>query len=188
MSENKLDAIKRITLAGFGGQGVMMIGQLLAYAGNEENLNALWYPSYGPETRGGTANCSVIISRSPVNSPVFSKSDVLIALNKPSLVKFIDMVDKNGIVLYNSSLIDEIPATDVKTYGVPINDLANQLGNPKVANIIMLGAYIGYANTFKTETIKKVLKDYLGSAKASLLDINMEAFEIGRSFISEKLK
>ena len=103
-----MEITKKITVAGFGGQGVMMIGQMIAHAANEEGLNTLWYPSYGPETRGGTANCTVTVSTSLINSPVFSKADTLIIMNKPSLEKFIDKVLDGGEIIYNSSLINEV--------------------------------------------------------------------------------
>lgn len=181
-----MNKTERITVAGFGGQGVMMIGQMLAYSGNDENYNSLWFPSYGPETRGGTANCAVIISNSNINSPVFSKADTLIALNGPSLDKFKTKVKKGGIIIYNSSLISNKPEVeDVLIYAVPINDIAIKIGNPKVANMVILGAYLEITNLFTDKTIEKILVKFLGEEKAHLLDINKEALKLGRKYIKE---
>lgn len=182
-----MNKYERITIAGFGGQGVMMIGQMLAYAGNEAGLNSLWYPSYGPETRGGTANCAVIISSEYINSPVFSKANALIAMNKPSLDRFYQKVQHDGIIIYNSSLItEEIKIDNVKVYGIPANDIALQIGNNKVANTVMLGAYLELTNLFTEELIEKVLKIFLGEGKAALVGVNIEAINAGRKFIQDK--
>lgn len=177
-----MNKTQKITIAGFGGQGVMMIGQMLAYAGNEDNLHSLWFPSYGPETRGGTANCAVILSDKYINSPVFSKADCLIAMNKPSLDKFIKKVEKDGIILYNASLIEDFEC-DVDKIGVPVNDIASELGNMKVINMVMLGAYLETFKTFTDEVIHDVLKKVLGPEKASMVDINIKAINAGRQYI-----
>jgi len=134
---------KNVKVAGFGGQGVMMFGQVLAYSATKDNINGLWFPSYGPETRGGTANCSVIVSEETINSPVFKNANHLVAFNLPSLEKFRDKVTDDGLILYNSSLIDEdVSETGRLCVGVPINDIAIKLDNPKVANMVMMGAYL----------------------------------------------
>jgi 2-oxoglutarate ferredoxin oxidoreductase subunit gamma len=178
---------EKIICAGFGGQGVMLMGQLLAYAANEIDLNSLWYPSYGPETRGGTANCSVTISSKSVNSPVISFADSLIVMNKPSLSKFINRVRVGGTIYVNSSLIDEkVDRIDVNVIYVPVNDLALQLGNIKVANMIMLGAYLKQTNLFNNDIIIKLLKKSFGEAKADLIEINKKALELGREYIPVK--
>lgn len=175
---------ERITIAGFGGQGVMLLGQILAYAGNEEKLHTLWYPSYGPETRGGTANCAVTISAEPINSPVFAKASTLIAMNLPSLEKFYTKVTDDGIIMYNSSLIkiDDLKSK-AKVYKVPANEIALRLNNPKVANMVMLGAYLQITNIFNDEVIIKVLKKMLGESKQDLLEVNKEALKFGREYI-----
>jgi len=184
-----MNKIERVTIAGFGGQGVMMIGQLLAYCGNESELNSLWFPSYGPETRGGTANCSVTLSEKYINSPVFSKANTLMALNKPSLQRFIDKVEDGGIILYNKSLIsDDIKAEGKTVYGIPMNDIAADLGNLKVANMVMMGAYLELTNIFNQDLFTKVLKKFLGTKKENLLEINIEAINLGRKYIQEHKK
>ena len=173
-----------IKVAGFGGQGVMMFGQILSYSATIENLNTLWFPSYGPETRGGTANCAVIISEETIGSPVFQKADHLIAFNLPSLEKFQDKVSDKGLLLYNASIIPNEPKIDhVHVIGVPINDIANQLNNEKVANMVMLGAYIELSQLFNQHTIEAALKKFLGNRKSHMLDINIEAIEQGKRFI-----
>jgi len=181
-----MNKTKRITIAGFGGQGVMMIGQVLAYAGTEAELNSLWYPSYGPETRGGTANCSVTISPTLINSPVFSKADTLIVLNKPSLAKYFDKILEGGEIIYNSSLIDgEVKKDHVRVYPVPANDMAAELGNTKVANMVILGAYLQLNDDFSDEIIEEVLKHILGANKQQYLEINLKAIRMGKEFVSK---
>ncbi len=175
----------RFTIAGFGGQGVMLLGQLIAHAGARVNLNSLWFPSYGPETRGGTANCAVTVSPAPINSPVYSRADVLIALNKPSYERFKEKVAPGGIILYNSSLFEpeDVPE-NVKIYGVPVNDIAKELGNIRVANMVMLGAYLALSPLFEDEVIHSVLSDLLGAKKESMLALNVEAVEAGKRYIA----
>lgn len=179
--------LKNIKVAGFGGQGVMMFGQLLAYCSTHDELSSLWYPSYGPETRGGTANCSVIISKKPINSPVFRDADHLVAFNEPSLNKFQSFLRPKGLILYNSSLIKtEVSSQNLLAVGVPINDIAADLGNHQVANMVMLGAYLELTKLFSDDTIAKVLKKFLGERKAHLLDLNLEAISAGRHYVVEQ--
>lgn len=186
MSRMKNKMQERITIAGFGGQGVMLIGQILAYAGNEQKKNTLWYPSYGPETRGGTANCAVTISDSEINSPVFAKANTVIAMNLPSLDKFSTKVLDDGNILYNSSLIKEVDLkTNARVYKIPANDLANDLNNPKVANMVVLGSYLEITKLFDDEEIIKVLRELFGEEKEHLIDINKEALLVGRKYILE---
>ena len=171
-----------IRVAGFGGQGIMMFGQLIAYCAAHDNMFSLWVPSYGPETRGGTANCSVIVSTKAINSPVFTDADVLVAFNLPSLAKFKDMVKPGGLVLYNSSMIKE-PGEfkeGLQVFPVPINDIAVRLGTIQVSNMAMLGAYLEWSGLFADATVEKVLEKYLGEKKAHLLGINRDAIREGR--------
>ncbi|QVK19561.1 2-oxoacid:acceptor oxidoreductase family protein [Mycoplasmatota bacterium] len=177
---------EKVICAGFGGQGVMLMGQLLAYSANEKNLNTLWYPSYGPETRGGTANCSVTISESKVNSPVISQPDTIFIMNNPSLDKFESKVKPGGRILINSSLVERnIDRTDINAYYIPVNDMAVQLGNGRVANMIMIGAYLQLTKLFDKEVILKILKKSFGDAKAHLIEINDQAIEAGKQYIIE---
>ncbi|MBU1145733.1 MAG: 2-oxoacid:acceptor oxidoreductase family protein [Firmicutes bacterium] len=175
-----------IKVAGFGGQGVMMFGQILAYSATNDELYGLWFPSYGPETRGGTANCSVIISKKTINSPVFQKANHVIAFNAPSLEKFKDKIKENGLILYNSSLVKEHISSDQGVcIGVPINDIAAELGSMQVANMVMMGAYLELTNLFSDQTIQKILHKFLGEKKAHMVDINMEAIQRGKDYIKD---
>lgn len=134
---------ERVIMAGFGGQGLMTIGQLLAYAGLEEDKNVSWMPSYGPEQRGGTANCHVIVSDGPVGSPVISEATGVIVMNRPSLEKFESYLIQGGVLVIDSTLIDvKASRTDVEAIYVPADEMANEMGNSKMANMIMLGAYV----------------------------------------------
>lgn len=171
---------EKVIIAGFGGQGVMLMGQILSYCATDKNVNTLWFPSYGPETRGGTANCSVTISEEYVNSPVISSPDSVVIMNKPSLAKFQPKLKKGGLCFVNSSLVvEETYRDDITIYEVPANDLALQIGNLKVANMIMLGAYLAVTKIFTKEDVMNVLEQKFTGAKAKLLDINRQALDVG---------
>ena len=145
---------EKVIIAGFGGQGVMLMGQLLSFAATELDLHTLWFPSYGPETRGGTANCSVTISEDSVNSPVISTPDSIIVMNKPSLSKFQPKLKKGGNLFLNTSLVkNEVVRDDVNVYEIKANDIALELGNLRVANMVVLGAYLAVTNVFSEEQI-----------------------------------
>ena len=166
--------------AGFGGQGVLLIGKLVAYAGMDEGRNVSWLPSYGPEMRGGTANCSVVVSDDPIASPVLSMADCVIAMNTPSLDKFEANVLPGGKLFINSSIIDKkATRTDIDVYYVPCNDIADQLGNPKVLNMAMLGAYLEATKVVGVESVLQALLHSLGEKKAHLIPLNRQAIEMG---------
>lgn len=174
----KLEAI----LAGFGGQGVMLMGQLLAYSGMYEGKNVTWFPSYGPEMRGGTANCSVVVSdEDAIGSPVISEPEILVAMNRPSMEKFENALKPGGTLFYNSSLIDVKPQrTDIQVVAIPANDIATELGNSKVANMVVVGAILKKTNIVNIETVMKVLKEkVLTGKKQDLVAINRSALEKG---------
>lgn len=171
---------RTIRIAGFGGQGVMLTGQLIAYAANKQGLYSLWVPTYGPETRGGTANCAIIISDKPIYSPVFSKSDDLLVFNEPSLNRFGDKVKTGGNLFYNSSLIKNKPVDkDYNVFGIPMNDIADDLEIPQVANMAMLGAYLKVLNVFEDQVIFDSLAYFLGDKKQSLFEVNKNALKLG---------
>jgi len=172
---------ERIICAGFGGQGVMSMGQLLAYAGMIEGKNVSWLPSYGPEMRGGTANCNVTVSDTPIGSPIIDhNATAAIVMNLPSLIKFEKELEKDGILLINSSLIEKkAERDDVKAYYVPANEIAVEIGNGKVANMVMLGAYIELTKAVKVETVIEALKKVFGPSKAHLIPLNEKALERG---------
>ena len=172
--------------AGFGGQGVLLIGKLVAYAGMDEGRNVSWLPSYGPEMRGGTANCSVVVSDDPIASPVLSMADCVIAMNTPSLDKFEANVLPGGKLFINSSIIDKkATRTDIDVYYVPCNDIADQLGNPKVLNMAMLGAYLEATKVVGVESVLQALLHSLGEKKAHLIPLNRQAIEMGAESIRE---
>ncbi|MBU1093486.1 MAG: 2-oxoacid:acceptor oxidoreductase family protein [Firmicutes bacterium] len=176
--------IRTIRISGFGGQGVMLTGQLLAHAANAQGLYSLWVPTYGPETRGGTANCSITISDHPIYSPVFQNSDDLIIFNEPSLAKFGKKIKSGGNLFYNSSLIKhDVIDSDFHTYGVPMSELAISLDKPQVANMVMLGAYIKVVNLFKDEVILDSLTHFLGAKKVGMLPVNQKALALGSQSI-----
>lgn len=173
-----------IMIAGFGGQGVMAIGKSLAEAGMKEGKEVSWLPSYGPEMRGGTANCSVVISNDPIVSPIILEPTELIAMNLPSLLKFEPTVVPGGTIFVNSSIITEkVSRTDVKAVYVPCLDIANELGNAKVANMVMLGAYIQAMGNLGVETIKEMLVHMFTGPKAKLVDLNIEALRRGAACV-----
>ncbi len=175
---------REIIIAGFGGQGVMAIGKTITEAGLAEGLHVSWLPSYGPEMRGGTANCCVVLSDKPVGSPVVLNPTELIAMNKPSLLKFEPMVQPGGVILLNSSIVDIRPARDdVRAYGIPCVEIASDLGNAKVANMAMLGAYLEATHALRVETVYDMLRHIFHGPKEKLIDINIRAMSAGAACI-----
>jgi len=173
----------RIIIAGFGGQGVLMLGKLLAYAGMKEGKNVTWLPSYGPEMRGGTANCNVIISDELIGAPVVTEATAVIVMNLPSLDKFEAAAEPGGWLLVNQSLVPRAPTrTDVSVLTIPVNDLAQQQGSPRVANVVMLGAYLALSHAVEKTSVVAAIEDVLGANKRHLLQINLNALEAGLAF------
>jgi len=169
-----------IIIAGFGGQGVMLIGTLLAHAGMEEGKAVSWLPSYGPEMRGGTANCTVCISDEPIASPVVAEPTAFLAMNLPSYEKFIDAVLPGGCVIINSDLIevDEVRG-DVRFYRIPANKEAEKLGSMRVANMVCLGALLGAEDIVSLDTVIASLPNVISERHHSLLDVNARALRRG---------
>lgn len=172
-----------VIMAGFGGQGILLIGKMLAYAGMHEGKEVSWLPSYGPEMRGGTCNCTVVISDRPVGSPVIQSPRAVLAMNLPSLDKFEGNLRPGGVLLINSSLIERsTERDDVTVIEVPANEVANELGNPRGANMVALGAYLGATGAVTVEEVEKVVRETF-AAKPKVIDVNIEAlhrgFEIG---------
>jgi len=171
---------EKVIMAGFGGQGIMLMGQILAYAGMLEGKEISWIPSYGPEMRGGTANCNVTISDRKIGSPVISVPDTLIAMNRPSMEKFEDSLVKDGVLIYNSSLIDVKPErTDIKVYGLDITNTAKEMGNTKIANMIVLGSYIRATGVVSKDSVMEALKKMLPERHHDKLPLNEKALEKG---------
>jgi 2-oxoglutarate ferredoxin oxidoreductase subunit gamma len=172
--------LEELIISGFGGQGVMVMGQLLSYAGLFEGKNVSWIPSYGPEMRGGTANCSVVISTDPIGSPIVSEPLSVIVMNKPSLDRFEPALRAGGVLVYNSSLIDRMPTrSDVRVIAVPANDMAAELGSGRVANMCALGAYLAATRVVSMDSIAESLKEVLPARRHNLIPLNIKALEAG---------
>ncbi len=175
---------EKIIMAGFGGQGIMLIGQLITYAGMYEDKEVSWLPSYGPEMRGGTANCSVVVSDKPISSPIITKATSAIIMNNPSLEKFEPQVEVGGDLYINSSLVDmDTTRDDINIFKIPANEIAERLGNPKGANMVILGAYLGRHPIVDLETIRKVLDKTMTGSKAKFVPINIEAIKEGMALV-----
>ena len=174
-------ATERVICAGFGGQGVMSMGQLLTYAGMLEEKEVSWLPSYGPEMRGGTASCGVILSDTPVGSPIVSKPDVLVAMNLPSLDKYEDAVVPGGVIFVDSTLIErKVKRTDVTVHYIPATGLANENGMPTLANMIIVGKILKEMNEYSKEGIDAALAKVISARHADKLDLNIKALNLGR--------
>ncbi len=170
----------QILLAGFGGQGILFAGKVLANKALVDGKYLSWLPSYGPEMRGGTANCSVIISDEPVGSPIVTKPDVLVAMNLPSLDKFEDAVVPGGLILVDSTLIArQVKRTDVRVFYVPATQLAKDMGAPTLANMVITGKLIKECDGISYDNIKESLKKVVSAKHADLIDVNCKALDCG---------
>ncbi|UCG30250.1 MAG: 2-oxoacid:acceptor oxidoreductase family protein [candidate division WOR-3 bacterium] len=169
-----------IIIAGFGGQGVVSSGIILGHAGLFEDKNVTFFPSYGAEMRGGTANCSVVISDEPVASPIVASPDVVISMNEPSLLRFEPMVKAGGILFYNKTLIKSVPTRkDITIIPVEANAIAEELGQGRIANMVMLGALIKKTGILKLETLKMAQRERFTKADDEQLSLNDRALERG---------
>jgi len=176
---------QEVIIAGMGGQGVMVMGQLLAYATVLEEGNVVWFPSYGPETRGGTAECTVIISSQEIGSPVSSSPDTLIGLNQLLLDKFAPAVKREGVILVNTTLAKPSDyRDDCKIVEIPASEVAAELGNDKVANMIMLGAYVQLVRPVKMESIKASMEEVLPKRHHKIIPLNNAALDRGAEMVS----
>ncbi len=172
-----------ILIAGFGGQGVLFAGKVIAYEGLTEGKNVSWLPSYGPEMRGGTANCSVIISDSPVGSPIVSSPNVLFAMNLPSLNKYEKEAISGAKIFIDSTLISrKVERTDVEAFYIPATEMAKEIGAPTLANMIMVGKMIKETNAISFENIENGLKKVIPARKADMLELNLKAIKTGYDF------
>lgn len=177
-----------LIIAGFGGQGVMSMGQMLAYAGLEDGKNVLWMPAYGPETRGGFANCTVIVSDQEIGSPVVSHPRCIIVLNLPSLDKFEDAVRPGGTLIVNTSMINrEVKRTDIDVILVPATDIASELGNAMAANMVALGTYLEKIPVISIDGVKKTLAKVFANKK-HVIPLNEKALEMGAQTAREQMK
>lgn len=176
-------ATTQMLFSGFGGQGILFTGKFVAYKGLIEEKQVSWLPSYGPEMRGGTASCGVIISDEGVGSPIVSTPDILIAMNLPSLDRYENAVAKGGVIIADSSLIErKVERTDIETYYVPATKLAGDNGMPKLANMIILGKLLKVLGDYNEETITATLKKVIPPKKADMLEINLKAIKLGADY------
>lgn len=174
---------KQILIAGFGGQGVLFAGKFLATKGLIDDKNVSWLPSYGPEMRGGTANCSVIISDEPVGSPIVSEPDCLIAMNLPSLKRYENSVVPGGMIIVDSTLIDEkVERDDVSVFYVPATKMAKDEGFATLANMILCGKLIKEISDMSFEHTTEALQKVIPARKANLLDVNLNALRVGYDY------
>ena len=173
----------QILIAGFGGQGILFSGKFLAYKGLVEELQVSWLPSYGPEMRGGTANCNVILSDSPVGSPIITTPDVLIAMNLPSLQKYVGTVAKGGQIYVDSSLIDvKVERDDVEVFYIPATQMAKDEGIGSLANMIIIGHLLENNDELSFAGTEEVVNKLVPAKKAALIELNMKALKLGKEY------
>ena len=173
----------QILIAGFGGQGVLFAGKFLAYKGLVQDKQVSWLPSYGPEMRGGTANCSVVLSDTPVGSPIITAPDVLIAMNLPSLQKFVNDVVPGGQIYVDSALIDaKVERTDVEVFYIPATQMAKDAGFATLANMILAGKVLKETDAVSFDGNKETLESFIPAKKAGLIDINCKALQAGYDY------
>lgn len=176
-------ATKQYLFSGFGGQGILFSGKFLSYKGLTEGKNVSWLPSYGPEMRGGTASCSVIISDEAVGSPIVSNPDVLVAMNLPSLDKFEDSVAKGGIIIADSTLIErKVKRDDVTVYYVPATRLASENDIPTLANMIIIGKLMQATGEYSEEGVSAALAKVISAKRANMLEANFKAIKLGAEY------
>mgnify|MGYP001115775890 FL=1 len=174
-------ASQQIIFAGFGGQGILSMGKFLAYAGMDANLNVSWLPSYGPEMRGGTANCSVILTDEGIGSPIVTKADSIVVMNRPSLEKFEDMAEANGLIVLDSDLVDVMPTrTDLDVIAIPAQTIAQELGSKTIANMVLLGALVKKTGIVSIEALLESLRAH---GKEKFFEVNKKAIERGIEFV-----
>ncbi len=174
---------RNFLFSGFGGQGILFAGKFLAYKGLTEDKNVSWLPSYGPEMRGGTASCSVIVSDEAVGSPIVSNPDILVAMNLPSLDKFEPDVAKGGIVFADSTLIErKVNREDITAYYVPATRLAGENGIPTLANMILMGKILKVLGEYDEESLKVTMAKVIPPKHANMLDVNLKALKLGADY------
>ena len=176
-----------IVIAGFGGQGVLFAGQVLAYAAMDDGKEVTWIPSYGPEMRGGTANCTVVIADEEIGSPIVRNPQAVIAMNQPSTEKYVPLVRENGILIVNSSLVEQIvERSDLQILYVPANEIAESIGDKRMATIVMVGALLTTIPVLTIESIESTLQEHLPERHKKLLPLNFEALRTGADFVRKE--
>jgi len=178
-----------VIMSGFGGQGLMMIGKLLAWSGLEEEKEVTWLPSYGPEMRGGTANCTVVIASEEIGSPLISSPRAAIVMNQPSLEKFAPALCRNGILVVNSSMVPvKTDRKDIMSFRIKADEVALDLGNRRSANLVMLGAFLGLEEVVSHKTVIKAIKETFAKKK-QFIDVNcktfMKGYELAKAGMSD---
>lgn len=177
-----------VIISGFGGQGVLFAGQVLAYAAMDSGKEVTWIPSYGPEMRGGTANCTVIISDEEIGSPLVRNPKAVIALNLPSADKYESLVAKNGVLIGNRSLIDRpFTRNDINAVQIPANEIAEEIGDRRLTNMVTLGALITLIPVLPMDAIKKALEDHLPKRHQHMLPMNYRALQAGAEAVAERI-
>jgi 2-oxoglutarate ferredoxin oxidoreductase subunit gamma len=175
-----------IIVSGFGGQGTLFAGQVLAYAAMDNGLEVTWIPSYGPEMRGGTAHCTVIISEEPIGSPLVRRPDVVLAMNLPSVDKYESLVKDGGVMVANSSLFNrEITRKGIQSLLIPANSIAEEIGMSRLGNMIMVGAMLAINPLLPLETVKKALGEHIPERHKKTLPMNYEAMDKGYQYAVE---
>lgn len=180
--------IKRIIIAGAGGQGIMLLGKVLAIAAMQENKNVTWLPAYGAEVRGGTAHCSVIIADEEIGSPCVDRADFLIVMNEPSWNKFKHKIAGHGVLFINDSLVRTANINSKNITGGPFTQIASELGNIKIANMVALGMFVKYTGICSHKTVLEVIKNIGRGRGQGLIDINIKAFEMGEQLLTKDNK
>jgi 2-oxoglutarate ferredoxin oxidoreductase subunit gamma len=178
---------QEMIIAGFGGQGVLFTGQLLAYAGMDAGKDVTWIPSYGPEMRGGTANCTVVISDEEIGSPFVMNPSAVLAMNLPSLDKYEHLVKKGGVLVVNASMVNrEVAREDITVVNIPANDIAETLGTKRAVNMVMLGALLGNSDILSLEELETALEDHLPERHKKFLPANKAALREGAAYKVDK--
>ena len=179
---------QEVIIAGFGGQGVLFAGQLLAYAGMDAGKAVTWIPSYGPEMRGGTANCTVVVSDEEIGSPFVKNPTAVLAMNLPSLDKYEDLVKPGGVLVVNTSMVNrQVTRTDINVVSIPANDVAEAAGTKRAVNMVMLGALLGNADILSLEALEAALEDHLPERHKKFLSANIEALRQGAAYTIDEV-
>jgi 2-oxoglutarate ferredoxin oxidoreductase subunit gamma len=174
-------ASQEIIFAGFGGQGILSMGKFLAYAGMDADMSVSWLPSYGPEMRGGTANCSVIVTDGTVGSPIVTEPDSVVVMNRPSLDKFEKMIKANGLLIMDADLVNRSPErADIEVISIPAQSIAEELGTKTIANMVLLGALVAKTNIVSMDTLLGALKAH---GKEKFYEVNKLALERGAAYV-----
>ena len=178
-----------IILSGFGGQGIMFAGQIISYAAMDSGKEVTWIPSYGPEMRGGTANCTVVIADEEIGSPVVKKPDLALAMNLPSLDKYEPLVKPGGALVINASMVDRAAKrTDITTVAIPCTEIAEEIGNPRLANMVAIGALLACTDVLTLADLETALNNHMPGRHKHLLPKNVEALKKGAEYAAKELK